>query len=149
MNNYIHIKLWIGLLHFHLDIHDDVINGNIFRVTGHFCGEFTGEFPSQRPVARSFDVFFHLCLNKRLNKQSWGWWFETSSRSLWRHCNDYQGGFPVIDCLVKLPWLSISNFVETWIKHQYMALCVFSSSIALVMIARICAFFKYELLAIV
>ena len=31
--------------------------------------------------------FFHLCLNKRLSKQSWGWWFETSSRSLWRHCN--------------------------------------------------------------
>ena len=25
----------------------------------------TGEFPSQRPVTRSFDVFFHLCLNKR------------------------------------------------------------------------------------
>ena len=27
-------------------------------------------------------------LNKRLNKQSWGWWFETPMRSLWRHCND-------------------------------------------------------------
>ena len=27
-----------------------------------------------RPVARSFDVFFDLCLNKRLNKQFWGWW---------------------------------------------------------------------------
>ena len=37
----------------------------------------TGEFPSQRPVARSFDVFFDLRLNKRLSKQSWGWWFET------------------------------------------------------------------------
>ena len=37
---------------------------------------------------RSFDVFFHLHLNKRLSKQSWGWWFETPSRSLWRHCND-------------------------------------------------------------
>ena len=48
----------------------------------------TGEFPSQRPVARSFDVFFDLCLNKRLSKQSQGWWFETLSRALWRHCND-------------------------------------------------------------
>ena len=47
----------------------------------------TGEFPSQRPVTRSFDVFFDLCLNKRLSKQSWGWWFETPSHSLWRHCN--------------------------------------------------------------
>ena len=45
------------------------------------------EFPSQRPVTRSFDVFFHLSLNKRLSKQSWGWWFEMPSRSLWRHCN--------------------------------------------------------------
>ena len=26
-------------------------------------------------------------LNKRLSKQSWGWWFGTPSRSLWRHCN--------------------------------------------------------------
>ena len=47
----------------------------------------TYEFPTQRPVTRSFDVFSHLCLNKRLSKQSWGWWFETPSRSLWRHCN--------------------------------------------------------------
>ena len=64
-------------------------NGNIFRVTGPLCGEFTGpgEFPAQRPVTRSFDVFFDLRLNKRLSKQLWGWWFETSSWSLWRHCN--------------------------------------------------------------
>ena len=48
----------------------------------------TGEFPTQRPVTRSFDVFFDLRVNKRLNKQSRGWWFETPSRSLWRHCND-------------------------------------------------------------
>ena len=34
--------------------------GNIFRVTGPLCGEFTGP----------------------------RWWFETQSRSLWRHCND-------------------------------------------------------------
>ena len=36
-------------------------NGNSFRVTGHLC--------------------------KRLSKQSWGWWFETPSHSLWRHRN--------------------------------------------------------------
>ena len=46
-----------------------------------------GEFPTQRPVTQSFDVFFDLRLNKRLNKQSWGWWFETPSCSLWRHRN--------------------------------------------------------------
>ena len=47
------------------------------------------EFPTQRPMTRSFDVFFDLCLNKRLRKQSWGWWFETPSRPLWRHCNGF------------------------------------------------------------
>ena len=47
----------------------------------------SGEFPAQRPVTRSFDVFFDLRLNIWLSKQSWGWWFETPSRPLWRHCN--------------------------------------------------------------
>ena len=46
-----------------------------------------GEFPAQRPVTRSFDVFVDLRLNKRLSKQSWGWWFETLSRPLWRQGN--------------------------------------------------------------
>ena len=36
---------------------------------------------------KSFDVWFDLHLNKRLSKQSWGWWVETPSPSLWRHCN--------------------------------------------------------------
>ena len=66
-------------------------NGNIFRVTGHCpfvrgIHRSPGEFPAQRPVTRSFDVFFDL--NKQLSKQSWGWWFETLWRPLWRHCND-------------------------------------------------------------
>ena len=46
-----------------------------------------GEFPTQRPVTRSFDVYFDLRPNKWLSKQSWGWWFETLSCSLWRHRN--------------------------------------------------------------
>ena len=48
----------------------------------------TDEFPSQRPVMRSFDVSFDLRLNKRLSNQSRRRWFETPSRSLWRHRND-------------------------------------------------------------
>ena len=47
----------------------------------------SGEFPAQRPVTWSFDAFFDLRLYKRLSKQSWGWWFETLSRPLWRQCN--------------------------------------------------------------
>ena len=63
--------------------------GNIFCVPGPLCGEFIGHrwIPPQRPVTRSFGVFFDLRLNKWLNKQSWSWWFETPSRSLWRHYN--------------------------------------------------------------
>ena len=56
----------------------------------------TGELPSQRPVTRSFDVFFDLRLNKRLSKPLWGWWFETPSRSLWRHCNVKDLGFVIL-----------------------------------------------------
>ena len=64
-------------------------NGNIFRVTGHLFGEFTGPrwIPHTKPVTRSFDVFFDLRPNKRLSKQTWVWWFETLSCSLWRHRN--------------------------------------------------------------
>ena len=64
-------------------------NGNLFLATGPLCGDspVAGDFPAQRPVTPSFDVFFDLRLNKQLSKQSWGWWFETPSRPLWRHCN--------------------------------------------------------------
>ena len=64
------------------------------------------EFPSQRPVTRSFDVSFDLCLNTRLCKQSWGWWFETLSRSLWRrvraqtHVMHYLLSFQTLPCFV-------------------------------------------------
>ena len=43
---------------------------------------------TQRPVARSFDVFFDLRPMKQLSKQLRRRWFETPSRSLWRHCNE-------------------------------------------------------------
>ena len=58
------------------------------------------EFPTQRPVTRSFDVFFDLHLNKRLSKQSWGWWYETLSHPLWRHCNEC---FPFLAIVVRRP----------------------------------------------
>ena len=65
-------------------------NENIFRVTGPLCGEslVIGEIPTLRPVTRSFDVYFDLRPNKRLSKHSWGWWFESLSRPLWRKCNE-------------------------------------------------------------
>ena len=63
-------------------------NGNIFRITGHLCGEFTNHrWIPCTSLMWSFDVFFDLRLNKWLSTQSWDWWFETSSRSLWRQHN--------------------------------------------------------------
>ena len=70
--------------------HDDVIKWRHFPCYWPFVrGIHRSPVPSQRPVKRCFDVFFDLRLNKRLSKQSWGWWFETPSHSLWRHCNEY------------------------------------------------------------
>ena len=72
-------------------IHDDVIKWKHFPRNWPFVRGIhrgPGDFPTQRPVTRSFYVFLDLRLNKRLSKQSWGWWFETLSRSLWRHRNE-------------------------------------------------------------
>ena len=44
----------------------------------------TDDFHSQRSVKRSFDVFFDVRPNKRLNKQSICRWFDTPWRSLQR-----------------------------------------------------------------
>ena len=64
-------------------------NWKNFRVlVGGWDSPVTGEFPSQRPVTRGVDAFFDLRLNKRLSKPSGRWWFETPSRSLWRHCDE-------------------------------------------------------------
>ena len=73
-----------------------------------------GEFPAQRPVTQSFDVCFDLRLNKRLSKQSWGWWFETQSRPLWRHSNAYpftytEYGWPTNYFDFKTWWLMIRH----------------------------------------
>ena len=68
----------------------------------------TGEFTAQRPVTRSFDVFFDLFLNKRLSKQSWGWWFEMPSHPLWRHFND----------LNQCPFDRLESHIDTCILHR-------------------------------
>ena len=49
----------------------------------------TGEVPWQRPVTRRFVVFFDLRLNQQLSKQWRRRWFDTPSRSLWRHCDKF------------------------------------------------------------
>ena len=76
-------------------------NRNIFRVTGSLCGKVTGHpwIPLQKRATRRFDVFFDLRLIKRLSKRSWGWWFETPLRPLWRQCDAFLGYPPgILSC---------------------------------------------------
>ena len=133
----------------------------------------TSDFPIQRPVTRSFDVFFDPRPNIQLSKQWWGWWFETPSCPLWRHCNAQMSGrfahhliiiimqtyrkalsilnvcreFCVTVCL-RLGQFSQLSFV------RYVVLCVCSLPITFVLVVRICALYlvpsatwKYEPLA--
>ena len=71
----------------------------------------TGEFPARRPMTRGFDIFFNLCLNKRLSKQSWGWWFETPSGSLWCHFN--------VLIFFGLLWTFMSTQRGLWFKRPF------------------------------
>ena len=70
--------------------HDDVIKWKHYYVTDPLCGEFTGHRWIPRTKASDAKLWCFLWsapgLNKRLGKQSRGWWFETPSRILWRHC---------------------------------------------------------------
>ena len=73
-------------------------NGNIFRVTGHLCGEFTGHrwIPRRKANDAELWCFLDLRLNKRLSKQSWGWWFEMLSHPIRRHCNEFRVIYPYL-----------------------------------------------------
>ena len=112
-------------------------NGNIFSVTAGNSAVI-GKFPVQRPMTRSVDVFVDLRLNKRLSKQSWGWWFEMPSRSLWRHRYDLGSMchylyFPdLIVCagvysslfIAVLPsrW-DVWRIIPVWSQHYYKETC--------------------------
>ena len=87
---------------------------------------------TQRPVTWSFDIYCDLRLNKRLCKQSRGWWFETLLCPLWRHSNgmQYHLGprshgedeyeykifykFPCTDLSVGTRWGLRSSLVSVW-----------------------------------
>ena len=91
---------------FHTEIantHDDVIKWKHFpRYWPFVRGIHPGEVPSQRPVTRRFDVFLDQRMYKRWSEQPWGWWFETPSWSLWRHCNAMKSCVLVNKCLPTL-----------------------------------------------
>ena len=68
----------------------------------------SGELPAQRPVTRSFDAFLGLHLINLLSKHSRGWWFETLSHLLWRHCNGTE--------VSKREFLHDRPWISPWIK---------------------------------
>ena len=93
------------------------LNGNIFRVTGPLLGDFNGH--RCIPLTKASDaellfIFFICAFNKRLSKQSWGWWFDTPSRSLWRHCN-VNIWFP--------PWQCVNQQVPSLMMSQRVLFC--------------------------
>ena len=85
-----------------------------------------GEFPAQKPATRSFDVFFGLCLNKRLSKQSWGWWFVTLSHPLWRL---YDDRFPHQLLHLHIMWSHFLVRECEWMGPMNPLICIFVSLI--------------------
>ena len=81
-----------SITHTHVDTSGSMMtssNGNISALLAFWTGIHWSPVNSPHKVQwRGTLIFlFDLRLNKRLNKQSWGWWFETPSPSLWRHRN--------------------------------------------------------------
>ena len=66
--------------------------GDLRRYRGHY--DRSRWIPHTKASDAELWCFFDLRLNKRLSKQPWGWWFETLSWSLWRHCNGTQNSWP-------------------------------------------------------
>ena len=77
---------------FHGVSHDDVIKWKHFPrywqfVRGIHRSPVNSLHKGQWRGALMFSLIC-VCMNKRLSKQLWGWWLETLSHPLWRHCND-------------------------------------------------------------
>ena len=67
-------------------------------------------------------MFSLICaLNKRLSKQSWGWWFETSSRPLWCQCNVQRERFLTYTFMMYYKELLIMTFTANreWVQILY------------------------------
>ena len=72
--------------------HDDVIKWKHFPRYWPFVRgihRLSVNSPNKGQWRGTFDVFFDLRLNQQLSKKWRRRWFETSSRSLWRHCNGW------------------------------------------------------------
>ena len=50
---------------------------------------------------------------EHLSKQSWGWWCETPSHSLWRHCNVVLSSVYCVSCTTTAPGCSNLGYIFT------------------------------------
>ena len=75
-----------------------------------------------RSVTRRFGVLCDVRLNKRLSKHSRRRWFETPSRSLWRHCTFHTSyicyyKYPLLKKYPQSTEMSVYNLVSPAIKY--------------------------------
>ena len=124
----------LGLLYLYR-VHDDVIKWKHLPrywpfVRGIHWSPVNSRHKGQWRGALMFSLI--CALNKRLNKQSWGWWFETRSCPLWRHCNE--DGITPTKCWVVVllcmwmtlpPWIfclhlltESTRILELWIINK-------------------------------
>ena len=95
--------------------------GNVFRVTGPLWGESTGHrwIPLTKASGAKLWYFLDLRLNKRLSKQTIRRWFQTTSRTLWRRCNEKKKCLRLlIHAVVPGGVLDVSMRYTTHIDHH-------------------------------
>ena len=84
-------------------------NGNSFRVASPLCGEFTDHRWIPLTKASDAELWCFLWSAPWIHgwvNDAWGWWFETPSLSLWRHCNveDIAMAFRKNDIVITTLW---------------------------------------------
>ena len=102
--------------------HDDVIKWKHFPRCWPFVRGIHRSSPVNSPHKgqwRGALMFSLICaLNKRLSKQPWSWWFETPTRSLWRHCNVICDVGRVVEVRLSCCLVSLSSDSNTgWQKR--------------------------------
>ena len=98
-------------------------NGNMFRITGFWWGIHRWLRGIQRSSVNSSHTdqwrgALMFSLNKRLSKKSRRRWFETPSRSWWRHCSVVPNSDPVIRAAVRSFGVERVTLVQFWIGEM-------------------------------
>ena len=126
---------WWDMPHVHIMVTSS--NGNIFRVTGPLSKEFTGYrwIPNTKASDAEFDVFFDLHLNKRLSKQSWGWWFDAHYDAIVMITLQGQGNTYIFDFWSSLDkyYTNTMTLMHNWIRIISEPLLTFRSTCIIIM----------------